>query len=347
MPLRSRMLWRPLGRLIAKGTISTYPRHVRTLFGLRQSRLTTARTHPAPADVPLPAFASWDGDRPARVRHAVHRPGGGARAVRHPRDLGRDDRPREAQRRYGLDEPHVAHPGFRAGRLPACSTRASSRVTKASSSPDSTSARSIPTAPPPADRASYPSARARCRTHRPGCAPARTAVCASVRSLRAAARPRARSRSRTPSARGGPAHGPRDLARRPGRAHAEREQHHREQQRHADQHRNRPPDPVTQRAEPADLVAAVHPHVDRATRVEVLGRELLVRPLDRQPHPLRRAITEANGGAQHARVAAAAVAVGHLDQGGALLDHPGASVARGSAAVTRTSTSTSIHPSVS
>ncbi|MCW2928931.1 MAG: hypothetical protein JWM86_2899, partial [Thermoleophilia bacterium] len=101
--------------LIGRGTVSTYPRHIRQLFGLRQSRVTDALVR-----WPL----RWaNGHLYRHPRHAVALlrflspstvPIVAPVLLGIPAERDETVTPREAQRRAGVDVPAEAHPEFRA-----------------------------------------------------------------------------------------------------------------------------------------------------------------------------------------------------------------------------------------
>ncbi|TSE00184.1 DUF2236 domain-containing protein [Skermania sp. ID1734] len=115
LPAWSRPLQIPLARLLAKGTISTYPRHFRKLFGISQSGAEDLMVQwflrvafgvigsnkalyaavadflvPTTAPIAMPAVLGIPAQSPATMT------------------------PREAQRRYGYDIPAEAHKALRA-----------------------------------------------------------------------------------------------------------------------------------------------------------------------------------------------------------------------------------------
>lgn len=105
----------PVARLIGRGTVSTYPRHIRTLFGLRQSRLTDALVR-----WPLRLANAYLYRDPRRAIKVLEYLSPSTAPIVAPALLGipaadpETVSPREAQRRCGLDVPAEAHPEFRA-----------------------------------------------------------------------------------------------------------------------------------------------------------------------------------------------------------------------------------------
>lgn len=115
MPAWQKTLLRPMTWVLAKGVVATYPRYMRDLLGLRQSRLTDLPVTPLlraghavlHRSVPL-TFAVGNVLAPAAMPTLA------------PVLLGIEPvepvtmTPREAQAAYGYDVPDRAHPDLRA-----------------------------------------------------------------------------------------------------------------------------------------------------------------------------------------------------------------------------------------
>lgn len=105
----------PLMRLIAKGTISTYPRHIRKLFGLRQSRLVDELVR-----WPLRGYVGLLHRYPRLLLAQLKVTSPSTIPTLAPVILGIPAisnltmTPREAQRHYGYAHPNDAHPDLRA-----------------------------------------------------------------------------------------------------------------------------------------------------------------------------------------------------------------------------------------
>lgn len=115
LPFWTRPAKIPLARLVAMGTIATYPRYIRKMFGIEQSAAVDAAVRQ-----PLKLIFTALADNPELYLKVAEYLVPKTAPIVAPVILDMPARspktmtPREAQRRYGYDLPDVAHPELRA-----------------------------------------------------------------------------------------------------------------------------------------------------------------------------------------------------------------------------------------